>query len=160
MGFMDRMKERAEDLQKKAVPKAQELREKAGPKAEELRVKAKPFAEKAKERAGEMAQNAKKSAQGFRDELKDDKPSGGAASGGTVTDATPPAARSCQGLIHRPASRDGRSLSAARMSSTGACSPVISATCTAAWCNSISAPLITRAPAVEAAAASAEGHGS
>lgn len=91
MGFMDRMKERAEELQKKAAPKAQELREKAGPKAEELREKAKPYAEKAKERAGEMAQNAKKSAQNLRDELKDDKPSGSSgSSGGSVTEATPP----------------------------------------------------------------------
>ena len=96
MGFLDRMKDKGEELQRKAAPKLDELqkkagpkldelREKAGPRVDELREKAGPLAEKAKDRAGKMANTAKESAQGLREGLRgdEDKP-------GTVTDATPP----------------------------------------------------------------------
>ncbi|WP_375500386.1 hypothetical protein [uncultured Jatrophihabitans sp.] len=85
MGFLDRMKDKTDELQKKAAPKLDELRVKAGPKVEELQKKAAPLAEKAKDRAGKVAATAKESAQGLREGLRgdDEKP-------GTVTKATPP----------------------------------------------------------------------
>ncbi len=85
MSFLDRMKDKTEELQKKAAPKIEELREKAGPKVEELQKKAGPLADKAKDRAGKMAATAKESAQGLREGLR-----GEDAKPGTVTDATPP----------------------------------------------------------------------
>jgi hypothetical protein len=61
MSFLDRAKERAEELAKKAKPMAENAVEKA-----------KPMAEKAKEKAGQMAERAKESASGFRDGLHGD----------------------------------------------------------------------------------------
>jgi hypothetical protein len=78
MSFLDRAKERAEELAKKAKPMAENAKEKA-----------KPMAEKAKERAGQMAERAKESASGFRDGLhgdddKGDKPATPADDTGTA----------------------------------------------------------------------------
>jgi F0F1-type ATP synthase membrane subunit b/b' len=61
MSFLDRAKERAEELAKKAKPMAETAREKA-----------KPMAEKAKEQAGRVAEKAKDSASSFRQGLHND----------------------------------------------------------------------------------------
>lgn len=74
MGFLDRAKEKAEELAKQAKPAA-----------ERAKVKATPMAEKMRDRTGKAAQSLKDSAVGFRDGLNgDDKPP-------TVPDAQPPA---------------------------------------------------------------------
>ena len=51
MGFLDRAREKAEELSKKAKPMAEELSKKAKPMAENAMEKAKPYAEKARVQA-------------------------------------------------------------------------------------------------------------
>ena len=72
MGFLDRAKERAEELSKKAKPMAEDLSRKAKPAAENLREKAKPMAKSLGERAATLAHQAKKSAEEFRGGLHGD----------------------------------------------------------------------------------------
>jgi len=75
MGFLDRAKERAEELAKKAKPMAEDLSKKAKPAAENMREKAKPMAKTLGEKASALAAQAKKSAEEFRGGLHgDDEP--------------------------------------------------------------------------------------
>ena len=59
----------------------------------------------------------------------------------------------------RPRRRPAAAVSAARIAAVGPGRPVISSTCSTAWCSSTSRPPATRQPAALAAAARAVGHG-
>jgi hypothetical protein len=61
MGFLDRAKEKAEELAKQARPAA-----------EQAKVKAKPMADKLRDRTGKAAKSLKDSAEGFRGGLRGD----------------------------------------------------------------------------------------
>lgn len=61
MGFLDRAKEKADELARQAKPKA-----------EQARAKAKPMAEKLRDRSGKAAKSLKDSADGFREGWRDD----------------------------------------------------------------------------------------
>jgi hypothetical protein len=87
MSFMDRAKEKADELAKKAKPMADELAKKARPMAEDLAKKAKPAAEQLRERATTMAQNAKKSRSGEGPAAGPDVTVGPTAAGATPTGA-------------------------------------------------------------------------
>jgi hypothetical protein len=77
MGFLDRAKDKAEELAKQAKPAAErarmragELAKQAGPAAERAREKAKPAAKQAVERAKPVAKKLRQTAEGFRDGLQ------------------------------------------------------------------------------------------
>lgn len=57
MGYFDQIKNKAEDLAKKAKPRADELKEKAGPLAQSLKEKAEQAAATAKAKADELRNN-------------------------------------------------------------------------------------------------------
>ncbi|MFN2517697.1 MAG: hypothetical protein ABR604_01455, partial [Jatrophihabitantaceae bacterium] len=61
MGIVDRMKDKAEDLTKRAKPAAENARDKA-----------KPLAAKLKDRAEQVTESVKKSAENFAEELHQD----------------------------------------------------------------------------------------
>ena len=73
MGFLDRAREKAEELAKQAKPAAQQAREKAGPMVQQAREKAGPMAEKMREGTGRAAKNLKQSADSFREGYRGDK---------------------------------------------------------------------------------------
>jgi hypothetical protein len=75
MGFLDRARDRAEELSKKAKPMAEQLKERATPMAEKVKDKATPFAEKVKDKTEQAAKSAIHTAAEFRQGLHgDDKP--------------------------------------------------------------------------------------
>lgn len=62
MGFLDRAKQKAEELAKQAKPAA-----------EQAKLKAKPMGEKVRDRSGKAAKALKETADGFREGLRGDE---------------------------------------------------------------------------------------
>ena len=77
MGFLDRARDKAEELAKQTKPAAErarlragELAKQAGPAAERARERAKPAAKQAVEKAKPVAKKLRETAEGFRDGLQ------------------------------------------------------------------------------------------